>query len=243
MIATKLHILAELCEGDPLVAAMQQAPCYSISREIVGIMDRRDVQDSVIAMVEAGIARLPYAPLLVEFSVEECVRRFVLLDEVGDRIQACCAALYRERLADVSESRAVVSLHELNGISITRYRDAEEGGAIILAVTVALLMLNTAGIDKQVIDPAALNAQRVKRGRAAIPSHTVIRIGTIFDRSGRAVTGSTGRHMPVHLRAGHVRHQACGPDRADRKLIYVPPVLVNYREGDQPRQVKRLVRL
>ncbi len=49
---------------------------------------------------------------------------------------------------------------------------------------------------------------------------------------------SSGRVMPTHFRRGHVRHQPYGPERALRKIVFIPPVLVNpHRAGDSPGRV------
>ncbi len=65
----------------------------------------------------------------------------------------------------------------------------------------------------------------------------LLRIGTVIDHLGRETSWSSGRHMPLHMRAGHVRHQACGKGRTDRRLVYIPPTLVNFRPGDETKPV------
>ena len=47
--------------------------------------------------------------------------------------------------------------------------------------------------------------------------------------------------MPVHMRAGHVRRQHYGADNADTKLIFIPPVLVNFHPGETPKPPKRII--
>jgi len=49
---------------------------------------------------------------------------------------------------------------------------------------------------------------------------------------------ASGRTMPTHFRRGHVRHQPYGPERALRKIVFIPPVTVNpHRAGDSPGRV------
>lgn len=229
-IATKLHKLAELAD-DPLLADFERAPKYVVAPDLMEILARPDVQRSIVAMVEAGIARLPFSPLLVEFSVDATIRRFVLLEEVADGIAARQALLARDYMAIVSPSRVIVTIAD-DGLSVSKHADEKEGMATALAVSIALLMLNVRGIDKDVIEAEALNRRRVLSGKPPIPKHTVVRVGTVYDRSGRAVGAGSGRKMPVHLRAGHSRMQAHGPERSERKQVYIPPVLVNFQEGD-----------
>ncbi|MCG6115076.1 MAG: hypothetical protein MEQ84_07740 [Mesorhizobium sp.] len=245
MIATRLHFLSELVGAEPLVSRMQSAAHYVIGDDLVAVLAREDVQKSIIAMIEAGIARLPYAPILIEYQVAVGARRFVLLDEAQGGFRVEGAFLMRDRLASVSSTRGLLRLGT-SGVSLDRCANAEEGAAFVLAAAMALLMLNIRGVDKRLVEPTALNRARAKRGcKAKIPSHTVVRIGTIYDRSGRHATdGGSGRTMPVHLRAGHTRMQAFGENFSERKPVYIAPVLVNYRDtadaAPLPRKAVRL---
>lgn len=244
MIATRLHFLAELVGAEPLVSRMQAAAHYVIGDDLVSVLAREDVQKSVLAMVEAGIARLPYAPVLIEFQVSHGSRRFVLLDEAEAGFWAEGALLVRDRMAMISPTRGLIRVGT-SGLALDRSANAEEGAAFVLAAAMALLMLNIRGVDKRLVEPTALNRARVRRGcRTRIPTHTLVRIGTVYDRAGRLAGGESGRTMPVHLRAGHTRMQACGENFSERKPVYIAPVLVNYRDADDvaplPRKAVRL---
>ncbi|MBS9720195.1 hypothetical protein JYU29_05775 [Tianweitania sp. BSSL-BM11] len=244
-VSTRFHVLQELAGAEPLVSVrMVSAAHYAIGADVVEMLAREDVGRSIKAVIEAGIARLPYAPILIEYSAAgSSARRFVLLDEAEAGFSAECATLFRDRMADVSPSKVKVALTGEHGLSVGRHSDLNEAHAVAFAAAIALLMLNVKGIDKELVESTKLNRARVKHGRIPIPSHTLVRIGTIYDRSGHAVSGGMSRHLPVHLRAGHSRMQACGPNHADRKAIYIPPVLVNYREdGVMPAAPKRLVK-
>ena len=104
------------------------------------------------------------------------------------------------------------------------------GSAAVRGMLIAMLMLNTKGVDKVRVDTGKLNKARAKSGKLHIHPYTVVKIGTLYDREGRAhsVSGS-GKYMPVHWRAGHVRNQPWGPGRKQTKLIYIEPCLVNYK--------------
>jgi hypothetical protein len=241
MIATKLHQLAELVgPKEPVIVKMMAAPKYVISPEVMAIMTRTDVQRSIAAMIEAGIARLPYAPLLIEYSVDPNVpvRRFVLLDELANEgaFMARVAVLNGRRFAALSDTHIVVEVID-GGLKVTQQRQAADGMAAALAVSIALLMLNIKGIDRETIRTDKLNKARLRGGELPIPRHDVLRIGTIYDRAGVAhAAGPGNRHMPVHLRAGFVRNQAYGPGLIDHRPVYIAPVLVNYR-ADEPVKV------
>lgn len=106
----------------------------------------------------------------------------------------------------------------------------------------ARLLLHTKGIGQQIITaPGKLNKNRAASGKAPIPTHTVLRIGKVYDREGKEVQ-HTGRHMRVHWRAGHVRRQRVGHGRTGVKLIFIEPVLVNYDPaGDAPVNIPHVV--
>lgn len=105
------------------------------------------------------------------------------------------------------------------------------------AMAIAMLMLNTRGIEKLQVDTTKLNKARAKSStrdnpKPPIGAYTVLRIGHIYDSSGRAhsVEGS-GRHMPVHWRAGHTRMVPYGPMNAEvrpTRMKFIPPCLVNF---------------
>lgn len=248
MIATKLHQLIELVGPDePTIVKMLAAPKYVITPEVMAIMTRSDVQRSIAAMIEAGIAKLPYAPLLVEYSVDANVpvRRFVLLDELANEgaFMARCALLNGRRFASISDTHIVVEIVD-GGLKVTQQRQVAEGMAAALAVSIALLMLNIRGLDRELILTDRLNKARLRNKELPIPRHNVVRIGTIYDRAGVAhPAGEGSRHMPVHLRTGYVRNQAHGPGLSEHRPVYIPPVLVNYREGEPVRVPAKEIRL
>lgn len=243
MIATRLHVLADMCPAEPLVADLGRAPHYVLSDEIVAVMSRDDVQKSILAMLEAGIAHLPFAPMVMEFEIVAGARRFMLLDEAEGGFSARCATLWRNRLADLSPSLIRLRLGA-DGLIVNHHSDEQEGRAAAFAVSAGLLMLNIRGVEKRVIEAGKLNRARKAHGRPLIPRHQLVRISTIYDRAGVGHRGESHRRMPVHLRAGHTRMQACGPERSERKPVFIPPVLVNYREdGETARLPRKAVRL
>lgn len=236
MIATRLHKLVEDGCVDPLLDDMLAAAKYCIADDLMEILPRADVQTSIAAMIEAGVARLPFSPLLLEFRLKPSpMWHFVLLEEIGNVGTSIRARqIYMgPDYSVVSPSRVECSVHP--GLIVVDKASGElEAASVGIAVSIALLMLNIRGVDKQVIETGTLNRARAKRNRPPIPRHTLLRIGTIYDWKGGAHRhgDSTGRRMPVHLRAGHCRNQACGEGFRDHKVVYIPPVLVNFRPGD-----------
>lgn len=47
----------------------------------------------------------------------------------------------------------------------------------------------------------------------------------------------TGRSVVTHFRRGHFRNQAHGPEHSLRKLVFIPPVVVNPGQGDAPGRI------
>lgn len=239
-IATRLHQALEIAPDDRDLAMMAAAPHYVIDRQLSDMLAREDVARSIAALIEAGIARLPFPSLVVEFDDGLGVRRFAHLFEFGDEFRCVMAVLNgpaltvtRDPISVRLSSSAKAGLH-VSGPSAS----ALDQLAAAFGAAVAMLMLNIQGIEKDVIVPHALNAARAKNQKPAVPRHTLLRIGTVVDKSGRETSFGNVRHMPLHLRAGHVRHQACGKGRVDRRLVYIPPTLVNFKPGDDKAAAK-----
>jgi len=102
------------------------------------------------------------------------------------------------------------------------------------AITAIIALLRTRGVVQDRIEaPAKLNKSRAAAGKTLIRDHTVLRIGHVYDRAGNQVAyNPTGRTMPVHWRAGHVRNQRFGPQLSKSYEVFIDPMLVNYVEGD-----------
>lgn len=264
MIHTKLHVVKEILsetgtdritainvgggrleEAIKVINLILNAPIYCIDPHVVELLMRDDVERTILAIMQAGVARLPYSPMVIEFSaptVESSSRYFIWLEEHGDGVitsVSACLSKFDTELIVMSDPLDIEVLPE-GLLAKGLVQDDPMAWASLAAVSLALLMLNTKGIEKEVIHTDRLNKARAKSGdgRHPVPQHSIVRIGTIYDRSGRghAVT-ATGRHMPVHLRAGHVRRQHFGKDNEEVKTIFIPPCIVNFRDesGDKPK--------
>lgn len=108
------------------------------------------------------------------------------------------------------------------------------------ALSAIVLLMNTRGVEKVVVEPTRLNRSRERSGKTPVPRHTVIRIGHVYAKDGTSQrvdpeTGKLGRKpVRVHWRKGHTRNVRVGKGRVDTRLVYVDPVLVNYVGGDEP---------
>jgi len=241
MIVTRLHKLAELIGPD--AAPLQGIAHYVIHADLIAALGRTDVQTSIRSMVEAEIAKLPYSPMLFEFEVGTKALWFVRLEEAGDRIHATIATLYSDKLATLSDVRPFITVGA-DKIAINERADEADGQAACFATALALLLLNTRGVTKDVIETAKLDRHRVASGKPTIGRHTVLRIGTVYTRDGSQWSSGNGNAPRlVYLRAGHAREQAHGERWSRRKMIYIPPTLVNYQPGDEVLTPERTARV
>src|SRR5262249_51587558 len=88
------------------------------------------------------------------------------------------------------------------------------------------------GNQREIVSaPTKLNAARAKTSKPPIPQHVVISIGEVFDNNGKAHAFGHGSSRP-HLRRGHIRQQAHGPQHRERKPIFISPMWVNYAPVD-----------
>lgn len=246
-IATKLHQLIEGGHGEPLYDRMLELPHYVIDDRLVELFQREDIVRSIVAVIEADVAYLPYHEMVVEYDVkgERTFRVLARLRETTPGVNGDFLAdivLHTEGMTSITrEPVRMRTATDPAGIDVAETWSKSDQVTAAFALMIALLMLNIQGIDKEVIEPERLNKSRKASGKPGIPRHTLLHIGTVLNSEGHGVRFGEGRHMPVHLRAGHVRHQAHGPGMTERKLIYIPPVLVNFHPGDDVKQPKRVL--
>lgn len=240
-IATRLHKARELAPDEEFFARCETLPHYVVDTSLVELLSRSDIQQSVTAMVEADIARLPFGEMLLELDAGDNVRHFVVLTEKAGQFEAACGALKGEEAAEVSPPYRL----ELKDAEIRVHTTVRSHEAWMyvsaMALGVALLMLNIQGVEKEIIEPSRLNKQRKALGKPKVPTHTVMRIGHVYDQNGNRVGYGSGRTMPVHMRAGHARRQHYGEGNTLEKIVYIPPVLVNFKPGDAVKQPKRIL--
>lgn len=258
MIKTKLHILAANVDPTTMVPgnqhkqiiAMHKAASFVVDKEVLDLLMREDVSKSIKALVEAKMVRLPYNPMVVEFETTPQHHEFVLLREKDSVIYGVTAIM------DNATHGAIVINEELrmevldDGFIVTNAPKSQKDRVIIdvflKGVNIALFMLNTKGIEKRIIEvPASMNKKRTAHGKPAIPTHSVVHVGTIYRRDGTAIKrGGGGWHMPMHWRCGYTRVQHFGKGREEEKMVYIPPCIVNFKpEEDAPTAPHRKVKL
>lgn len=232
--------------SDPSMQKMMKAPHFVIQKDALELMGRADISSTIQALHDAQLTRLPYPEILIEYS--ECAedgsdefRHFVLLEELdGHKAFTPTWAFFdmTKRVGGMQKVPARISFahegkmaFEYSDYGMTkRLRDVIDHGAQCCryAADICFMLLNTRGIEKEVIECHALNKQRVAKGRTRIPTHRYVHIAKVYRRDGTHEAYQTGTHKRMHLRKGHVRNQHYGPKNESVKIIYVEPVIVNF---------------
>lgn len=225
-LVTRLHILEELTDSEPLVDQMRFSPHYVITPSLMAILGRGDIGASVVACIEADIARLPYPRMTIEHQVTDKRSWFTLLEDTAGGItgrMACCS----KDEAVISPETAQVRFQD-GKLHVIDVKAEQFHQCATMAVCCALVLLNMRSLDKQMIAPTAFNDKRAKSGKTQAPHHSVLRIATVYDKSGNGQAFNAATHRMIHMRAGHTRNQPHGPENSLRKLIYIEPIMVNY---------------
>lgn len=227
-----------------------QAAKYYIQNDVVDLITKEDGMKSVQALIEAGICRLPFDPMMVEFAATPEIRWLILLEEQGEdkKFDFLCQCIFLHLTTGKTyySSRNAELYMTNEGFMVDNVNSKQDGHAAVCALTTCLLLLNTKGIEKEVIHPTKLNIARAKSGKMQIPKVTTLRIGTVYDRDGKGHRVGPSGPPRVHLRAGHTRRQHHGPGNSQTKIVYIAPVLVNYNPelGDEvPKLPERRIKL
>lgn len=138
---------------------------------------------------------------------------------------------------------------------------------ISVGLMLLIMMVNIAGLEREVIDTTRINKARAQSSlkKPKIHTHTVVRIGHVYDKSGHRVSvpsgAATGRgKVAVHMRAAHTRRQIHGPGFLEtlegkqyaglptttdtHHVILIDAVLVNYKDGtDLEKPLPKIVRM
>jgi hypothetical protein len=261
----RLDINCQEAENAPvwIRQIVDDVPHYVANEEVCKLSMSDDVRKTVKAMLKAGIQEIPFDPILIEFdsvvsgSRARCfvrIQRRPLLPLYKSYNDQENVAFYAYPIILVSgfkhyelllvmfapDMPAEISYRD-HDFTI-RQRDKTPNleplyYAAVQGFLIGQLMLNTRGIEKEHICTAKLDKIHAKKGRPKIGGYSVLKIGTVYDKSGKGHDRqSTGRHMPVHYRAGHVRQQPFGPGRKKVRPIFIAPCLVNYApDGPKPR--------
>lgn len=255
-IGTKIHEALQTRPDHPALKGMTRLPHFVIDPEISYLFRSGQAQQSVWAMFEADVAKLPYPALLVEMFTGKPWRYFIQIVEAPEPssflvtlVEYVNGAIWpNDFLAQFTFAGGGNNGNDRPIWKIVyndkKRDDLNRQGAA--AIMIALLMSHTSGLERETIEPNKLNKARKRNGKSQIPTHVIIRIGHVYDRDGKrvAINESNRRSISIHMRAGHTRRQHYGPQNSQTKIVWIPPVLVNYKDGSElPLPKPRLVKL
>lgn len=256
MIRTKLHEVLERYPHEH----MKRDPFFAFDERVAALLtSSKAARSSIEALMEHDLVHLPYPQMTVQFGrAAEGVTWVCWLQELPGSTKINAQLFFWAEgvvgmpcIADVQVDQDNVEHFRVNirpenrlNAHADRMELIQDFGVIIcVAITMAVLMTHIGGLEREVHEaPVKLNAARERKGKQAIPRYTYVHVGHVYDSAGKKVDyGKSGRTMPIHMRAGHNRNQFYGKGRELRKLIWIPPVLVNYDGETRPVVEKRVV--
>lgn len=228
-IFSRRHILAEnhnSIDGTPSIQQPQmlqllEAPTFVMQSDAFELMQRTDCGAAIKALHEAGIFRLPYPKMVVEWQLRdgtpydfapefaewgklEPIHEFIHLEEKYDEklgkygVVAQYAFLFtRSRIGGFFQDKLSFT-HVDDGLTCGFLKDIDPRmrdvamGASLIGLNMALVLMNMKGIEREVHSCEPLNKQRVKKGKPAIPQYTYVRIGHVYKADGTRVKYTDG---------------------------------------------------
>lgn len=214
-------------------------PHYIIDENADNVLRSDAAIETLNALADAGLAHLPHEMCLIEATCYEkdtdvSGRGVLLCTEVADKHFKVDALFY---MGDAMFGISHVASIKIEGHEwVVNDAPAKSIAAFLVYLVGALiLMTHTRGMAREVVTAECLrkfNKARTKLGRPTVRPYTVLKIGTVYDREGKAHTYSLGCKMRPHLRKGYIRNQRVGVGRTQTKPTWVSPTFVNYVEGD-----------
>jgi hypothetical protein len=263
MIHTKIHhvieSMRERADGDPdfgkmLADAYATVPHYVLTDELMDALGSDAIESTVRALMDAGVAKLPYSHCVVELNQSttkgEKGRAFVWFSaEPQDNTWLTHLTFMHNDGKIVCMNRGAKVLLREPADDDHKYMPPEEDQTrkspfvfeiqptqhsldypIICCLCVLMVLTHVRGVVKENVTHEhlrKLNKSRASRGRQAVLPYTVFKIGHTYTSTGEKRTWAPGCKRRPHLRAGHTRMQRYGTGRQLEKLIFIEPILVN----------------
>lgn len=244
------------------VHACTPVPKFVIDSHLYDVLEPKLISESMEAMIKCDVVRLPFDPMMIECTFHdvlpdehfflyingENMRLFSLVDDLA--VVHPIKAEISHCITEDGKAGMNVQTHwayfPQNAIRAFEIQEAYDKMAHWVArviqrlASLAYVITNIQGVEREVIESERLNKQRVKSDKPPVPTYTLLRIGHAYKQSGEVIkydrSASTGLRQ-VHMRRGHTRNQRFGAGLTETKLIYIEPVLVNYHGGEAP-QIK-----
>lgn len=241
-----------------ILQAMSEVPHYLFDRDTVKTLTTGSAAQQLQALHAVGALHLPHPLIVVEIAeIENGFNGIFLIQELreedqkdGMRFVVYCFSsgklgngvpfgyMFKDMPPDFSQWLVA---------PIKGFEPHIDSGVwpdkLSKLMEMALIFTRVKGLAHTVEPaPERLNKQREAKGKPPIREFTRLYIGRVEDSSGKS-HAYTGRTMPVHMRSGHTRNQRYGKGRAMVKTVYIPPVLVNFKQGDEVPVPRRVVKM
>lgn len=264
MTQSRLHKAIEIAEAGTQRQAFENAakiPLYRISDSLFRLVT--DIGPALPAMISEAVRRdtmrLPFLRVLIEYEFHTGEIVWVWAEEPeweGEPERANFATWFyvmHKGVAACVGGRTDVVFSENGRVATYRHENGHDTDKLALAtvrrltvslLTRFLLAFHIRGVENEHMPaPKNLNKARIAKGKPPIREFTVLRVGHVYDRDGKAHAVGTGRKMPIHMRAGHSRRQHYGKANALVKTIYVPPTIVNFDPNSEVKMPKRILKV
>jgi hypothetical protein len=247
-----------------MIHGFSHLPKFVIDPELLGLIEEQEYQKSLLDMKRAGVMRLPFPQVIVEYG-NGPQHTITLLEETKDDPEHQFGAVVFHLHRDVGGEYLVVSpaiikldIRDNEGepwikfsgdnalyvtasdklIELSKSTFLKDTSSIWYALASVMLLMATAGVKREVIEVERLNKSRVLSGKEPIPRHTYISIGHVYRRENSEVSDEyIPRRSPrPHWRRGHLRMVRFGKGYASSKQVYIGPKLVAYQDptGAEP---------
>lgn len=234
-----------------LAARFRTSPLFVFDDTIVDLLVLSDSSTrSMKTLAEFGMVHLPYSEMVVQYQGRSQGSPFTWFVHLRERdglfigtVAWLKCDVEKSRIGNMIEVAVTPEEFKVNVIDLNTEpapdNDETYARAGSTAVRLAVLMIHINGLEREVVEaPARLNRQRAEKGREPVAGYSYVHVAKVYDRDGKAHDYNvTGRKMPIHMRSGHARGQWYGKDRSEYKMVWIPPVLVNYKDEDQSKPV------
>lgn len=243
MIHTQFHKMVE--KGWEEAQAFLDKPTFFLSSSVVDAVNANSeaIEQTIAAIIEAKLFRLPYPEMvmIIETKTSSHGQVAVLFKEKVDGVDLLVCETSNS-IGFTIFSEGSLELTEKGGEPFFKYdlKAANKDYAERLiryctfAYQVSVMILDIKNLNREYIEPTGLNRSRQKKGKPRIFPYTYVSLSKRYVSSEKGGSGKpTGRTMPVHMRAGHIRRQRVGKGLTEEKIIYIEPVIVNYESGEE----------
>jgi hypothetical protein len=233
------------------LARMDKAAKLLMTKPIIDMVSTPGFGENLHPLLDAGLFRLPFDPVVVEFEPPTLGGRwFICLRHLRTHphiLGIDVFYMYQEdqKTGYFSDHRSIMAVDK-EAMEIINVDDKSCGTAVGGALLMAVLCHVTKGVQRtKTPAPERLNKARARKGKSIIPEYTVMSVGHVYDKHGNPQAwGEAGGPRTLHWRRAHKRRQRYGVGLTQTREIMIDAMLVNYNPGDEmPEMPKRKVKI